>query len=318
MIPLSESSLRVQYDLRPAKQAERRMFMDALQLLSMHGYPIRDYQYTGMGAIYFVDFILFHKLLGIQEMLSVEVSPKIQKRVKFNQPYGCVNLKRGPIGNFIPYLSSDLKHILWLDYDNVLCGEYLQDIAQAATILSAQSLLIITVDAGPPGDKSEKEWGPRKWQLYFEEEAQDYLSLPADPTIFELEQLPQLYVDLIIKAIKTGLRGRSDVEFIPLFNFTYADGASMLTIGGMIGKAQDRRKIRQSRLAKTIYYRDDFKRRPYEIKVPKLTRKERLHLDSLMPSSKKWDSKVFQQEDKDVQAYREIYRFLPAYAELLL
>jgi len=54
----TSSSYRVQYDLRPAKQVERRMIIDALQRLSTAGFPITDYQYTGFGAIYFVDFIV--------------------------------------------------------------------------------------------------------------------------------------------------------------------------------------------------------------------------------------------------------------------
>ena len=54
-MPSGESWRKVPYDLRPAKQAERRMLVDAFMILSQAGFPIRDYQYTGMGSVYFVD-----------------------------------------------------------------------------------------------------------------------------------------------------------------------------------------------------------------------------------------------------------------------
>src|SRR5438874_9971114 len=104
------SYLRVQYDLRPSKQVERRMIIDACHLLSLANFPIRDYQYTGFGSVYFVDFILFHKLLGIQNMVSVEQDNKIEKRVKYNRPFGFIKLVMGTATDVIPTLSQDRKH----------------------------------------------------------------------------------------------------------------------------------------------------------------------------------------------------------------
>jgi len=128
----TESYLKVQYDLRPAKQVERRMLIDAFHMLAMANFPIRDYQYTGFGSVYFVDFILFHKLLGIKRMVSVEHSEKVENRVKFNRPYAFVDIVIGSASELIPRLSPDLKHILWLDYDDVLSASHLADIRLAA------------------------------------------------------------------------------------------------------------------------------------------------------------------------------------------
>ena len=52
---LAQSCLKVQYELRSAKQVERRMLIDALQTLSASGFDISQYQYTGFGSVYFVD-----------------------------------------------------------------------------------------------------------------------------------------------------------------------------------------------------------------------------------------------------------------------
>src|SRR6202035_674935 len=111
----TESYLKVPYDLRPAKQVERRMLVETFQTLAQQGFPIDEYQYTGFGSIYFVDFILFHKLLGIRKMLSLEIDEKIRKRVKFNQPFGCVEVKIARIEDELPKMSRDIRHILWLD-----------------------------------------------------------------------------------------------------------------------------------------------------------------------------------------------------------
>src|SRR6266446_7237227 len=149
MSAATESYLKVHYELRPAKQVERRMLIDAFQLLAQSGFSIRDYQYTGMGSIYFVDFTLMHRLLGINRMLSVEHSTSIRKRVAFNRPFAWVDTKIGPIGDVIPSLSKDRQHILWLDYDGIIQNTHLQDVSVAATFLSVGSLLLVTVDIEP-------------------------------------------------------------------------------------------------------------------------------------------------------------------------
>lgn len=66
------------------------------------------------------------------------------------------------------------------------------------------------------------------------------------------------------------------------------------------------------------YYRPDLTQPPYEIIVPRLTRKERIYLDGLMPCHNDFRPKDFELSSKEVLAYRDVYRFLPAYAELLL
>ena len=316
MSALSESYAKVQYDLRPAKQVERRMIIDSLQLLAMAGFPIRDYQYTGMGSIYFVDFVLFHKFLGMERMLSVEASEAIQKRVGFNRPYGTIDIAMGPISNFIPGLYQDRKHILWLDYDNVVCAEYLRDVVQASARVSPGSVLLVTIDVEPPGPS---DGGPEQWCRHFKREASDYLIQPIDPKKnFARSRLPRLNVDLIRKAILRGLIGRRDIEFFPMFNFLYADGHKMITIGGMFVTRSEKSLIRASRIEEASYFRGDLNTTPYEIKVPRLTRKERLHLDTSMPCSTSWRPKDFELSEKDLLSYKEVYKFLPAYAELLL
>ena len=57
---------------------------------------------------------------------------------------------------------------------------------------------------------------------------------------------------------------------------------------------------------------------PFRIKVPVLTRKERLYIDSHMPSEPDWVPNDFEIEPEAILDYREVYRYCPLYAELLL
>ena len=92
----------------------------------------------------------------------------------------------------------------------------------------------------------------------------------------------------------------------------------MLTVGGMIGSSTEKRLINGSPLAETNYYRKDLDDDPCVIKVPRLTRKERLHLDEQMPCDDGWTPSEFELSADNVNAYRKIYTYYPSYAELLL
>jgi hypothetical protein len=323
------STFKVQYDLRPAKQVERRMLIDAFQRLGEGGFEIRDYQYTGFGSIYFVDFILFHKILGLNRLLSLEHEPVLETRVRFNKPFSCVDVKIQPAAAEIPNLSRDLKHILWLDYDGILRKEFISDLKSALAVLTPGSIVLVTIDVEPPkpedfvdinsGYASGKTvLGPKHWKEYFEHHASEYLPLGQKQDSFAQSKLPILSTGILKETFNRGIVYRSELSFVPLFNFIYKDGHSMLTMGGMIAANEDKRRLNGSTLKETSYYRSDFDVPPYQIRVPRLTRKERLYMDLAMPCGDEWKPKEFSLDDETVQAYREVYRFLPAFAELLL
>lgn len=310
----SKSYLKVNYEFRPAKQVERRMLIDALQMLGEGGFPIREYSYTGMGSVYFIDFILFHRLLGIDRMMSVEYDNSIEKRINFNRPFEFIDIQISPVGDVIPSLSSDQKHILWLDYDDIISRNQLQDIALASTYLTGGSIFLVTIDVEPP-TKTDR---PKDWKEYFLSEAGDYLDRKTPVAAFAKSELPKRNVELVNSALKAGLVGRSDVEFIPIFNFLYKDSHQMITVGGMFGGKTEKRKIRGSAIADAFYYRPSLRQEPCVIHVPLLTRKERQYLDGLMPYDDSFSPTDFEITSELLSAYREIYRFCPSYAELLL
>lgn len=310
--PSTSSSLKVPYDLRTAKQIERRMIIDTFQRMGEAGFNISEYKYTGMGSIYFVDFVLFHRFLGIQKMLSVERDESIMKRVRFNKPYRNIDLEFKAIGDVIPSIDQDLKHILWLDYDFIMSKTIVTDAINASAQLSTGSVLLITVDVEtPPGKQKD-------WMTHFLSEAGDFCNPAWKVSDFGQSNLPRINIAILEAAIRQGLTGRMDVKFLPLFNFLYADTHQMLTIGGVIGTAAEARKVDGCRFDDAPYIRKKLKDDPYRIPKLLLTRKERVRLDAAMPAKRRWHPREFELDEKTIALYKEVYRFFPSYAELML
>ena len=82
-----------------------RIFLDFFQRLSSCGVNVDQFQYTGMGSIHFVDHILFHKFLGVRNLVSVEGDSSISRRVQFNCPYRNVAIELMSISDYIPKLN---------------------------------------------------------------------------------------------------------------------------------------------------------------------------------------------------------------------
>jgi hypothetical protein len=184
----------------------------------------------------------------------------------------------------------------------------------AGSQLSTGSILIITVDVEPPGKESDDLYVSK---AYFETEARKYLG-SVDDKDFAKGNLHQTSRRVIMNALKDGMAGRTGIDYYPLFYFVYADGHRMMTVGGIIGSKVEKRKLNSMAVEDATYLRMKPDNAAYEIKIPVLTRKERQLLDSAMPCSTGWQPKEFALPVNDIEAYREIYRFFPAYAELLL
>lgn len=300
------------------------MIIDALQRLTLAGFPISEYEYTGFGSIYFVDFVLFHKMLGIHRMLTVEHSDELKDRIVFNRPFNCIQVRMEAASSVIPTLSPDSKHLLWLDYDGPISSENLGDTLSAMTHLSVGSIFLITLDVEPPelGDEdTEATAGPRQWKAYYKEQAGDLLDPNLPVSKFAKSNLPAITTKIVFAALRQGLAGRHQVHFSPLFNFRYKDGHEMLTLGGMIATSAEESLIQRSTVHQTStevpYVRRTLAATPYRIPNLKVTRKERIYLDSMMPRATKKKG-GFHLPDDLVEQYSQVYRFFPAYAELLL
>jgi hypothetical protein len=116
-LTVPESYEKFNYSVRPSKQVERKLIVEALHFLGHHAdYPITEYTYLGFGSVYYTDFILFHKYLYINNMICVEGSD-IPKRMRFNKPYKFIKIQMGKLSSVLPTLNFNRKYVVWLDYD---------------------------------------------------------------------------------------------------------------------------------------------------------------------------------------------------------
>jgi len=321
----TESYLKVRYDLRPAKQVERRMIIESLRHLAYHGLDLSTYKYTGLGSIYFADFILFYKFLGIKTMQTAENSAKIKKRVKFNRPFGFIDVHDCSIGEVIPKLSDEDLHLLWLDYDSRLHSGIYDDVRSSASILSPGSILMVTVDVEclkiEVEDDMEELTDTRslatRMRDYYAERIPELVLGTSPVADFAKSKLVRFNIDALRSAIGEGLNPRR-LKFYPLYLFLYADGHEMLTVGGIIGAKNEKKAIVDSKVGDLKYIRTSWEDSPCWIQVPQITSKERYHLDAEMPWKDGWSPESFELEVDDLSAYKKIFPFFPPYAELLM
>jgi hypothetical protein len=318
------SSTRVPYDLRPRKQVERRMMAHVFQLLAEAGFPISTYRYVGFGAFFFVDFILFRRLLGTTDMISIEHDLGNERRVRFNRPFKDIGILFQTSSEYISQMSRDKPHILWLDYDDPIARDQLADLQNAASTLCLGSALIATFDVDFDKARdlrirtSTMKDRPKAWFDRFQDQCGDLFNPTWKIRDFVAGAVPKRVTEVAEGAIRLGLSMRNEVTFEPLFNFCYADGHEMLTIGGLVCSKPERRTLRRVEWEEVPFTRRSLSSPPFRIDVPVLTRKERLYIDSHMPCELDWSPEEFELEPTSVLNYRQIYRYCPLYAELLL
>ncbi|OYZ27877.1 MAG: hypothetical protein B7Y27_08875 [Hydrogenophilales bacterium 16-64-40] len=288
------------------------MLTEALQRLSVFG-KLSSYRYVGFGSIYFSDFKLFHRLLGISRMTSIEKDSFNKERFEFNKPFRCIDLKFGLSNDILPTLSWKDKTILWLDYDGALNKDCLSDIAEFCTKAPSGSALIVTVNA--EFDKAELG----AFQQF--EEAVGKENVPIGITIKDMKGAGAAKVlrEIIVNKIAETLSARNGVRqkqqrlnYLQFVNFHYADNARMLTIGGVIWKNSQAETIKSGPWNDLPYIKHDAD--PYVIDAPCLTTREIRYMDSHLPIGPEKAMK-FPVPKEQREKYAKIYRYYPAFTE---
>lgn len=63
----------VNYSLRPSKSVQRGLVFEGLRAVS-NSVDLRNAVYIGFGSIWFTDFVMAHKVLNIDDMVSIEAN----------------------------------------------------------------------------------------------------------------------------------------------------------------------------------------------------------------------------------------------------
>lgn len=309
----------ISYDLRPAKQSERRILLDILKIAGDCGLPITEYRYVGMGANRFYDFLLIHKYLGITSMVSLEHDPIMFKRAVFNCPYSFVDVQEKTAADFIAADQFNIPSILWLDYDGGIGTRIVRDIASLSTKLKVGDFCFVTVFGGPPRALDRENSQARL--VWFQDQLGD-IALDVSLTDLERATFPNAVHKVLMAAFRNAFSVRRDGKFVPFLQITYADSLPMITVGG--GLLADGQALSLKRRIKGVLpFLSTEQASLYEIKSLHLTERERVLFDKAATrptkrSSERNQLKKLGFRDAEIAAYKDLIRYLPRYVETIV
>jgi hypothetical protein len=295
---------------------------------------VSDYRYIGFGSIYFTDFQLVHRTLGISDMISIEKNDYAKECFEFNRPYRAIDLQFGYSNAILPRCSWDKHTILWLDYDGRLDRSVLADSDTFCLRASSGSVLVVSVNAEPDREPTSES------RSVIEAESGEPFNLSA----YRLSKLEALLGDKIPPGTKgTSLRGdgvarvfrsallneidevlttrnallkpSERLTFRQIFHFEYKDGARMVTVGGLLVSGDDEPRFEACSFEKLDFVRSA--EDSYLIRVPCLTAKEVRHLNTQLPCPNGTALYGPGIPEADLKTYSEMYRYFPSFSEIL-
>lgn len=320
---MSRSSAKyISYDLRPTKQSERRILLDLMQIAGDCGFPIFNYRYVGMGANRFYDFLLMHKYLRINKMISLEHNPIMYGRAMFNRPYSFIDVRNKSISEFISGDTFSDKSLLWFDYDGGIGSDALTDIASLATKLKLGDFCFVTIGAARP--KSLEKNDEHKVLAWMKDEFGD-LAGEVSITDVEKQNFPEAARKVLLAAFRYAFSTRKGCQFLPFLQVKYADSMTMVTVGGGLIDDAHVEKLKRN-INHSLPFLRIYENILYEIRSLHLTERERVLFDRATThtssgageKSQLIKIKTLGFEDEEITAYKELIRYLPRYVETIV
>lgn len=312
----------IDYNLRPNKSVERKLIFDTFaRLSSICHFP--DYRYIGFGSFWFPDFLLAHRVLRIRDMVSMEYEENA-KRADYNRPLKCIEVVAGEssvVLNNGVINCAEKRAVVWLDYDGVLDASVAADLRNVCSTVQVGSFVIATVNAVRRFYLTSDETG----NLDLEKSLRKTLGVMVPDMLPEnldtRRGFSPVIAAMMLSHCEHTVRKASgnDKVFLPIFNFSYADGASMVTIGGAVCDEPFCKAIQETGIFGEAYVSGA---QQFAIELPVLTRRERITLNRLLPTHPHLAAEdaeaslSFALSQNQCGAYSEFYRFYPNYAEL--
>jgi len=273
--------------------------------------------------MWFVDFILAHKQLLVGSMISIEKDDA--QRATFNIPFNVIHVEEGESKTVLPLLDLNQRRVIvWLDYDKGLTSPVLEDTNSVCSRVGTGSIVIVTLNANVSSLRGQKnEHGEAiTEEQYLRRFGRDLIPEPLPPEALETQGYPIFLARMLFEHIHRVIRkaGRRET-FVPIFNYRYKDGATMITIGGMIANERDAHDLNARLSELTVEYLTG--ETQFLIDVPVLTLKERIALDTILPSAVTLtvadvEALGFPLKQGQIDSYRKFYRYYPTFAELVL
>jgi hypothetical protein len=313
VVEMRGSYLSVNYALRPAKAVERKMLAEAITRLSNFA-SLNTYRYVGLGSTFYSDFLLFHRQLGIESMVSIQSDEGDVDRFKFNLPFECVDLCIGTSTEVLPTLDWSERTILWLDYDYALDNNVLADVEFFCNSAPSGSIILVTLNVKFNGNDKEP------LRSLAEKVGEDRVppgltakDLAGPGTASVYKRIARNSIEETLQARNGALVKGKNLKYEQLFYFTYRDGAPMASFGGIICEVGENPKLAACDFQALPFVRQGDE--SYNIEVPNLTFREIRYLEGKMPCD---DAELLPEwiPRKDRESFAKIYRYFPQFAEL--
>lgn len=320
---MTSSFKKINYALRPGKHASRRMLCEVFGRLSPFQ-PVNKYVYVGFGSVWFEDFILFHRSLGVREMASIERDKSAQKRIEDNKPFFNITVHYKTASRVLPKLDWKRRHFVWLDYEDPLSTDILIDVKTVSARGLSGTVIAISVpckrakevekaEANPKGpsaiDLFRTTFGRQRVQSTVSE-----AQLEGWPFGRLSRKILKAEIDAAL-AVRNGSAAREDeLSFTPICDIEYDDGTEMTTVVGIIAAAKDKDAV-----AKCEFTHLDFlpkNSKLVQIKVPKLTVREIRKLEQQLPIPINGKLDPGSIPALEAREFAKLYRYLPNFAVL--
>lgn len=290
------------------------MLCEAFRRLRFH--VLEDYQYIGLGSVFFADFRMFHRNLGISRMFSIEKHSENADRFEWNKPYSGISMMFGTTEHRLSDIDFSQPSIIWLDYDGPLNRSVIGDLRTVSHSASHGSVLVVTVNAHPRHPSAE---GADMLEQVRDEVGNDRVPVQTTLTSLRGWGLSNFYRQVGDNEIRDALSTANGVRdnhqrlsFEQLFNFRYEDGAKMGTFGGVFFENNRRAEFDACAFERLEYVRraSEF----FKIEAPKLTTREMAYLERELPVPRDADLDFAQMPERDARSYMQLYRYLPTFA----
>jgi hypothetical protein len=307
----------INYSLRPSKTVQRKIVFSGMAILQHH-LNLERMAYVGFGSIWFTDFTLAHRLLGVNDMISIEKDDIGYRRALFNAPYATVRVEPGFSYNVLPNLYRDASlagrpWMVWLDYDYELNESICEDVRSLIENAPENSIVIITFN-GKDGKYGRPAERPERLKALLGSVVPDALRPDTCKEDRIQGTLANLSLDFM-QSIAADLARPGG--FVPAFRLIYKDSTPMVTVGGVLPAKG------AARVTRDVVDGAGWPGRPVKrITAPHLTMREAATLQAKLPSTVKLSRAIvqglgFDLEDEQIEAFQTYYREYPAFAQIV-
>lgn len=309
------SPTKLNYEVRPCKFAERTMLLAVLQTITnkFEG----KYQYIGFGGLTFTDFKLFHRNLHIDIMHSIEGGSYSEDRLKYNSPYGFIQIHKGMSSTELTKINFDAKTIVWLDYDGAIEDYTFSDLSLLLRKMPVGSVYIVSCNRELKNKENSDFSSVDEFVDVFKELSPSDLKISDLSASNDYKTIRKMFNKSVRNALKDRNMYGDSVKFRQLFDIIYQEnrGAKMYTYGGIILDHNYEEHLLEVDDFPFIYRGED---EAYKIEVPNITLKESLLLNSCIGDENYSDKIKNIVTESCYQKYLKVYKYLPRFFDVRL